>query len=273
MSLRASRVFRLSPASGIRRVLALFIVIVASGHVGNADAAVRCGSQTNPSLSEFFCPAGKVATQFIVPTPLLPFTSSPASIQQIVAACASKSDQYAAEFAGYRAEFRIFKSSDSSNLVCRYHRAPSSSEQCGINTGVDQLASVVCDDPPPPPSCDSDSGVSFQAVFPNDEYPPTLCNSPCSMAIEQRVSGFGTSVGGASTGFSIYQYRNNGSPCQDEPDLSTIDSADVNLPNAGDHSVITVPPGSGEAGDSQQCGLVNGERTCFVATSQATISV
>ena len=86
------------------------------------------------------------------------------------------------------------------------------------------------------------------------------------MKIEQRLSGFGTSLGGGSTGFSIYQYRNTGAACTTGiPSVSALEeAAAINQPNAGSHEVDTdAAPQQTDQDATKQCGYINGEKHCF----------
>lgn len=127
---------------------------------------------------------------------------------------------------------------------------------------------LTCVEAPPPPSCDIESRERFQAVFPDDQHPEQLCDgsNTCEMKIEQRLSGFGTSLGGGSTGFSIYQYRNTGAACTTGiPSVSALEeAAAINQPNAGSHEVETdAAPQQTDQDATKQCGYINGEKHCF----------
>jgi hypothetical protein len=133
---------------------------------------------------------------------------------------------------------------------------------------VGRSANLSCVEAPPPPSCDIESRERFQAVFPDDQHPEQLCDgsNTCEMKIEQRLSGFGTSLGGGSTGFSIYQYRNTGAACTTGiPSVSELEeAAAINQPNAGSHEVDTdAAPQQTDQDATKQCGYINGEKHCF----------
>ena len=140
------------------------------------------------------------------------------------------------------------------------------------NGTIDRAGSITistqCFPAPPPPSCDIESRERFQAVFPDDQHPEQLCDgsNTCEMKIEQRLSGFGTSLGGGSTGFSIYQYRNTGAACTTgTPSVSELEeAAAINQPNAGSHEVETdAAPQQTDQDATKQCGYINGEKHCF----------